>query len=121
MYGKELTLDLYDCDIDRFNRENLGEFFDGLVKLLDMEQGPRHFWDYDGAENEKAVAPDHLCGTTAVQFIYTSNITVHTLDKLRKVYLNIFSCKDFDVAEATRWCVRFFNAGHVVARDFERV
>lgn len=119
-YGMELVLDMHDCDPTRFNRSDLGIFFVDLCELLVMDRGPLHFWDYQGAERAKARAPAHMKGTTAVQFIYTSNITVHTLDDLRRVYLNIFSCREFDVSQAADFATRYFGAGWCSRRVFQR-
>ena len=95
-YGKELILDIHDCDSTRFNRKNIDAFFKDLCKKIDMEKGKRFWWDYEGYPEEYEKAPPHLKGISAVQFIKTSSIVIHTLDELKKVYLNIFSCKDFE-------------------------
>ena len=42
----------------------------------------------------------HLNGVSAMQFIETSTIVCHPLPMLNSVYVNIFSCKDFDVRSA---------------------
>ena len=39
-------------------------------------------------------------GTSAVQFILTSTIVIHTLDLMNAVYVNVFSCKEFDTEKA---------------------
>ena len=35
-YGKELILDLHDCNSDKFNRTDLEDFFIELCDLIDM-------------------------------------------------------------------------------------
>ena len=95
-YGKELILDLHYCNSDTFTRRGIRNYFKRLCEIIDMERCDLHWWDYKGLPKEYAKAPAHLKGTSAVQFIKTSNITIHTLDTLRVVYLNIFSCKNFD-------------------------
>jgi len=95
-YGKELILDLHNCNSTLFTRKHIRKYFKELCLLIDMEREAIHWWDYKGHPEEYALAPPHLKGTTAVQFIKTSNITIHALDDLRKIYLNIFSCRDFD-------------------------
>ena len=119
-YGMELVADLHDCNHTLFTRLGLTEFFELFCALLDMKRGPLHFWDYKGADRMKSRAPPHLKGTTAVQFIYTSNITVHTLDDLRRVYLNVFSCREFDAHRALGFCNQYFGAGWSGHRVFER-
>ena len=121
IYGKEAAFDCYECDVSKFNRKSLRKFFDRLVKLLDMQKGDLHFWDDVGVpENEKQTEFETI-GPSAVQFILTSNITVHCLDKLERVYINIFSCKDFNESEARKFVQEWFNANsirtHVLCRQ----
>ena len=44
-YGKELILDLHDCDPTTFNRISLDMFFECLCDAIDMKMCDRHFWD----------------------------------------------------------------------------
>ena len=108
-YGKELILDLHECNPKKFNRKSLRKFFGEMCELLNMEACDLHFWDYHGYAKEYEDAPDHLKGTTAIQFISTSNITIHCLDVLKSVYLNIFSCKNFDRLKAMNFCKDYFE------------
>ena len=108
-YGVELVLDLHDCDVSTFNRSSLENYFIELCDLIDMQRCELHFWDdLDVPDEEKQTSP-HTTGTSAVQFILTSNITVHTLDILKKVFVNIFSCKDFSTSEAEKFTVKWFG------------
>lgn len=95
-YGQELILDLHNCDIRTFFRESLDELFARLCDATDMQQCERHFWDDIGVPDDEKQTSPHTKGTSAIQFILTSNITIHTLDDLACVYLNLFSCKTFD-------------------------
>jgi S-adenosylmethionine/arginine decarboxylase-like enzyme len=110
MYGKELILDIAECDVSRFNRIDIRKFMRILCDdVINMQRALLVFWDDENtAANERQTNPKTK-GTTAVQFILTSNVTIHTLDILRTVYLNIFSCKYFDDDAATRFCVTYFN------------
>ncbi len=119
-YGKEVIIDLHDCDLRNFNRESIEHYFKKLCQLIDMQRCDLHFWDdMDTPEDEKQTS-DHTVGTSAVQFILTSNITIHTLDRLKAVYINIFSCKDFSHHAATEFTTNYFNgvlaAHHVIER-----
>lgn len=108
-YGKELILDLHNCDITKFNRKDLKKFFIEVCDLVDMERCKLCWWDDVGvAEEEKQTLP-HLKGTSAVQFISTSNIVIHTLDLLGAVYINLFSCKEFDDVVAREYMRNYFN------------
>jgi len=75
-----------------------------------MKAEALYFWDDFRVPEEKRQTNPKTKGTTAIQFILTSNITIHTLDLLGTVFLNIFSCKDFDTKSAEEFTVRFFGA-----------
>ncbi len=112
-YGKELVFDLHECNPALFNRRAIKSFMVRLCELIDMEREDLHFWDdLETPEEEKETEP-HLVGTSAIQFIRTSNVTIHTLDLLERAYINIFSCKDFDAEAAAAWCAHFFQ-GRIV-------
>jgi S-adenosylmethionine/arginine decarboxylase-like enzyme len=106
MYGKELILDIHNCDVSKFNRKDIEAYLVELCdEVIDMERADLHWWDYEDQPEEYDKAPAHLKGISCVQFIMTSNITIHTLDELGIIYLNIFSCKDFvadDVIDFTK-------------------
>lgn len=119
-YGKELILDLYGCDSSLFNRKTLKRFFDELCNLLDMEICDLYFWDDEGVPEEEKQTDPNLKGTSAIQFIMTSNITIHTLDLRKEVYLNVFSCKDFSAPDAEKFCKSFFKATHMTATTIDR-
>ena len=109
-YGWELILDLKDCDSTRFNRKSLDSFFTKLCDLIDMEKCEVHFWDDVGVPPEECQTSPHTKGTSAVCFILTSTIVVHTLDELKSVYVNIFSCKEYDPEVATEFTKKWFAA-----------
>ena len=84
-YGFELIIDMHRCSVSTFNRESLDGYFEKLCKAIKMQKCERYFWDDVGvAEAEKQTSP-HTKGTSAVQFILTSTVVIHTLDLLQKV------------------------------------
>ena len=111
MYGSELILDMHDCDVAQFTRRKLSVFFAEICSVIDMEREDVHFWDDQGVPIEDRQTDPKTKGTSAVQFILTSTIVVHCLDELKSVYVNIFSCKEFDEAAAADFTVKFFKAG----------
>jgi S-adenosylmethionine/arginine decarboxylase-like enzyme len=112
-YGKELILDLHECNSKKFNRYYLRKYFKELCDLIKMERSKLCWWDDVGVpENEKQTLP-HTKGTSAVQFILTSNVTIHTLDILEAIYINIFSCKDFDEKIAEEFTTKFFESKNI--------
>jgi S-adenosylmethionine decarboxylase len=119
-YGIELILDLHDCDSWTFNRKSLKKYFKELCINIDMQKAKLCWWDDYGLPVEQQQTLPHLKGTSAVQFIMTSSIVIHTLDLLNAVYINIFSCKDFDVELAKEFTRNWFKgnivSSHVIKR-----
>src|SRR3954463_5073521 len=120
-YGYELVLDLQSRDVSQFNRESIDRYFTELCELIDMERQVVHFWDDVGVSEEERQTLPHTKGTSAVCFILTSSIVVHTLDLLGAVYVNIFSCKAFDHADAAGFTKRWFKASTAQPTSLERV
>lgn len=104
-YGSELIMDLHECSLDGLvNQEKLTGFFVDLCKKIDMKRhGDPVFWE------DTSDIP-HLHGVSGMQFIETSTIVCHPLPILKSVYVNIFSCKQFDHKVALAFCVGFWRA-----------
>ncbi len=94
-YGMELILDLHNCNVKCFTRPQINSFFTDVCNETGMQKCEQYWWDDLRSEEHEKQADPQTTGTSAVQFILTSNITVHTLDKLDKIFINFFSCKFF--------------------------
>jgi S-adenosylmethionine decarboxylase len=121
LYGYELILDLHGCDATRFTRTSIDSFFSYLCDVIDMEKCVVHFWDDVGVADEDKQTLTHTTGTSAVCFILTSSIVIHTLDLLKAAYINIFSCKKFDPDTVVRVSREWFNADQCSKKLVERV
>lgn len=130
-YGKELILDLKNCNPEKFNREDFTLFYNMLCDILHVEKGPIHFWDYNGfwynlhcwlfdRASLKKNAPPHLKGTSAVQFIMTSSLVIHALDDLKTLYINIFSCDDFNDGIVTAFVQNYFEGTVIISHSLLR-
>ena len=74
------------------SKETIAAFSKALVKKIDMVAfGPPRIVMF-GEGNKK--------GYTLVQLIETSNITAHFVEETNDIYLDVFSCKSFKVADA---------------------
>jgi S-adenosylmethionine/arginine decarboxylase-like enzyme len=86
-----------------------------------MEACELYFWDdHEVPEAERQTEP-HTKGTSAIQFILTSNITIHTLDILERVYINVFSCKEFDELAAAAFSRDWFHGDIQQCKTIERI
>jgi len=119
-YGIEIIIDLHNCDPATFTRKSIRNYFKQLCELIDMKHEKLCWWDDLHTPAEEKETEPHLVGTSAVQFIKTSNITIHTLDIMKRAYINIFSCKDFDDSVAVEFSEKWFKGEWVGLGIFER-
>ena len=119
-YGQELVLDLHGCDARRFTREHIAEFLVALCDLIGMERCDLHFWDDLGVPAEEQQTDPRTKGTSAVQFILTSTIVIHTLTDLEVAYVNVFSCEPFDPDAAGEFTAKWFRSTTWTARVLQR-
>jgi S-adenosylmethionine decarboxylase len=109
-YGQEVLIDLHSCDATKFTRSQIEQYCAELCELIEMERCDLHFWDDVDVPEEEHQTHPKTKGTSAVQFILTSTIVIHTLDLMKAVYVNIFSCKEFDTDEAAKFTAKWFDS-----------
>ena len=112
-YGKELVLDLHLCNSSLMTRKHIEDYFIHLCNMMNMERCDLHWWDDEGVPEEDKQTDPKLVGISAIQFIITSNITIHTLPLFGSIYINIFSCKSFNYLDAKDFSVSHFSANKV--------
>ena len=102
-WGKHLILDASGCSPKRIRSSTvIKNFTNDLVKRIDMKAYGEPQIVMFGTGNKK--------GYTLIQLIETSNIAGHFVEENNTMYLDVFSCKDFD-AEIVRELVgEYFNA-----------
>ena len=100
-YGQELILDVHDVPSEFFNRIAIREFAEKLCDEIDMKRGPIYQWGLNSQEHKakQGEATIKADGISTCQFLYKSSITIHALDEIQKVFINIFSCEPFDVGK----------------------
>ncbi|MFH0910666.1 MAG: S-adenosylmethionine decarboxylase [Planctomycetota bacterium] len=114
-FGSELVLDLYDCDPETMRSgEKIRAYARELCRVIDMKPYGEPQTPYFGENNE------YTKGYSLLQFIETSSIVGHFSEAKGSVYLNIFSCKEFDHKKAEQFTWKYFRAKRVVARSLIR-
>lgn len=66
-YGKELILDLHECDHRTFTRHSITLYFEGICDLIDMERCTLTWWD------DAAIIAGLACGITLFTGILLQN------------------------------------------------
>jgi S-adenosylmethionine decarboxylase len=95
-YGQEAVLDLHDVPDKFFQLKEVRRFAENLCDEIGMIKGPIYTWG--GEKQDLHVHPNKpkIDGISCVQFLHSSSITIHALDEINKVFINVFSCKPFD-------------------------
>ena len=110
-YGKELILDLFECDpkIIRSKKKIL-EYSNKICNLIKMKKYGKPICERFG------FGKDFTTGYSLIQLIESSSITAHFSEFWTKVYINIFSCKNFDDKKAAAFTKKFFKAKKIKNR-----
>jgi S-adenosylmethionine decarboxylase len=115
VWGHHLMLEAAGCNERLGDADAIKAFARDLVGAIGMtaygEPIVAHFGHGD---------PD-TCGYTLVQLIETSNITAHFCDNRGEIYLDVFSCRDFDAAEVERVFRRHFAPQAVSVQKIGRM
>ena len=102
-WGKHLILDAAKCSPKMIGDKRVIEnFARTLVKRIDMVPYGEPQVVMFGSGSKK--------GYTLVQLIETSNITAHFVEENNSMYLDVFSCKDFDPSVVQEAVDEFFDA-----------
>jgi S-adenosylmethionine/arginine decarboxylase-like enzyme len=113
-WGYHLVLDVRACQKDKVTDPiYISKFIKKIVKEIDMipygEPMTVHFADY----TEKA-------GWTVIQLIETSSIVGHFLDESGDLYLDVFSCKNFDETVVRDLVKEYFNPENIHVTSLSR-
>ncbi|CAB4124939.1 SpeD S-adenosylmethionine decarboxylase [uncultured Caudovirales phage] len=114
-WGYHLTLDCAGCDLQAIrDGETIAKFAAALVKNIDMkaygEPQVVHFAAHDPTKG----------GYTLVQLIETSNITAHFVDASGEMFLDVFSCKEFEMSDVVDVVNDWFKPQSAVVNTFVR-
>jgi S-adenosylmethionine decarboxylase len=112
-WGYHLMLNCRRCVLDKIvDAENVANFARELVKRIDMQAY--------GEPQVVNFGTGNKAGFTLVQLIQTSNICAHFCNETGDVYLDVFSCKEFDIMTVKDTVREFFEPEHIGANYVER-
>jgi S-adenosylmethionine/arginine decarboxylase-like enzyme len=113
VWGQLLSIDLRGCDNSFLtNPEKLKEFSKGICNEIDMIPF--------GEPIIKRFGEGSLEGYSMIQFIMTSSVTVHLDEINSRVFIDIFSCKRFDIKKAKDFSRIFFKAKDMSYKNLYR-
>ncbi len=112
-WGRIALIDLYDCNEEKIrNKREIKRFVNQLCTEINMNKV--------GKTGIKRFGEGKLKGYSAMQFISTSSITIHCDEIDKRVFIDIFSCKNFDKNRMEKFSNQFFNAKKSKTRIIKR-
>ncbi len=109
MYGTHLMLRLGNVENVSVLDEpgQIGAFLSGLVTGIGMRI-------LDGPHTKTEAADAVRYGHSGIVLLYESHAAVHTYPALRSLFLDVFSCKSFDVGAVVRIAHETFGDFNIV-------
>jgi S-adenosylmethionine decarboxylase len=106
MFGPHLTLDLSECDPRKLS--DLSQIYDLLDELPDVigmhKISPPYTFIYRPSENPAE------WGVSGFVIIAESHISIHTFPDRNSAFVDVFSCKQFDIHKAVDYIVAKLDA-----------
>lgn len=106
-WGHHLVINAGKCDHNLISDgENIRNFAIQLVEDIDMVAY--------GEPQVVMFGSGDKAGYTLVQLIETSNICAHFVEEYNEVYLDVFSCKRFDINIVVSLVKKYFGENSIV-------
>ena len=114
-WGQHLVLDFNGCPKELLaDKENILDWSKELVQAIDMVAYGEPIIEHFATHSHEAA------GYTLLQMIETSNIAAHFAENIGQVYIDIFSCKAFDVEVALGICKKYFKPTEANMHNLDR-
>ena len=117
-FGTHLILDADDCQGKINDRKHIQSFIDTLVKEMGMKKVGETIFEY--FEDNDYNRERDIVGYSVVQIISLSNITIHINEISRTIYLDVFTCGDFDDTKIGLIFSDYFQAQKIKKRILTR-
>ena len=102
-WGLHYSIDLCNCNHEIItDPDAIFLWVTELVDIIDMKA-------YGNPQIVK-FGEGNKTGYTCVQLIETSNICAHFSDETNTAFIDVFSCKEFDINVIKSFCEDFFSA-----------
>jgi S-adenosylmethionine decarboxylase len=107
-WGYHLMLDCDNCDIGKMtDKDNIRLFVKELVDAINMVAVG------DTWIEQTAIGISDKEGFSMYQLIVTSNISAHFVNIPKQIYLDVFSCKEFDKKTVVDVVTKFFSPTNI--------
>jgi len=103
VWGIASSIDIYECDPESIrDAEKIKQFVKELCDLIEMKRFGETQVVHFGEE-------ERVAGYSMVQLIETSLISAHFANLTNTVYLDVFSCKPYDIHVVESFAQSFFD------------
>lgn len=107
-WGYHLMLDCDNCDISKMtDKNNIRLFVKELVDAINMVAVGEPWIE------QTAIGIPDKEGFSMYQLIVTSNISAHFVNIPKQIYLDVFSCKEFDKKTVVDVVTKFFSPTNI--------
>jgi len=115
-FGPHLTLDLKHCSKERLTSvELIWDILNNLPEVIGMTKiMPPYVVKY----TEGKVSQDW--GISGFVMIAESHISIHTFPEKDYVFVDVFSCRDFETEKAAKYLISAFRAKKAVKQMMKR-
>ena len=104
-WGFHGIFDCSGCDLDKIqSADNIKSWLSSLLTAIDMTAVG------DPIVTMTGVGMPDKEGYTAIQIIVPSSIVAHFIDSTQHIYIDVFSCKEFDPTKVEASISSFFGA-----------
>ncbi len=103
VWGIASSIDIYECDPQTIrDAGKIKQFVKELCELIEMKRFGETQVVHFGEE-------ERVAGFSMVQLIETSLISAHFANLTNTVYLDVFSCKAYDLEVVKKFAQKFFQ------------
>lgn len=111
VWGIASSIDIYGCNPETIrDADKIREFVEKLCKLIEMKRFGETMVVHFGEE-------ERVAGFSMVQLIETSLISAHFANLTDTVYLDIFSCKPYDLKVVEEFSRAFFEGKKCISHS----
>ena len=96
------------------DKVNILDWSEELVRAIDMVAYGEPILAHFATHSHEAA------GYTLLQMIETSNIAAHFAENIGQVYIDVFSCKAFDIEVAMGICKKYFKPTQANMHNMDR-
>ena len=107
-WGIASSIDVYDCNPETIrDADKIKQFVAELCEIIEMKRFGETVVVHFGED-------ERVAGYSMTQLVETSLISAHFANQSNTAYLDVFSCKTYDVEKVKEFSCSFFGGSHTI-------